>query len=227
MWLGILGVELVGDAGASNASILILLEPVTIVVLAGVFLGERIGGLRIAGVVLGLAGALVIVLEGASLSNLFAGEHVVGNGILALHGVLWGLYTPLAKPLARRVDALDLCLRVTAMGVVAQMPLALFEHERWSAGPELLPALGWMLALGVFVSFASTVLWLWALSHLEASRVAGFVFLQPLSGVLVGVGLLGERLSTATVMGAALIVAGVALDLVPVRRAAQGNPTAP
>lgn len=220
MWLGIVGVQLAGETGASSASILILLEPVTIVVLAGLFLGERITGLRVLGVVLGLAGALTIVLEGASLAELFAGERLTGNLVLALHGILWGLYTPLAKPLSARRDALDLCLRVTLVGVVALVPLSLRELSAWSAGPALLPALGWTLALGLFVSFGSTWLWLWALARLDASRVAGFVFLQPLAGVLVGVGLLDERLSTATLAGASLIVAGVALDLLPVRRVA-------
>lgn len=220
MWLGIVGVEL---AGASSGSILILLEPVTIVVLAGLFLGERITGLRVLGVALGLAGALVIVLEGASWSELLAGEHLTGNLILALHGILWGLYTPLAKPLSARHDALELCLRVTTVGVLVLVPLAALELSGWSRGPELLPALGWTVALGLFVSFGSTWLWLWALSHLDASRVAGFVFLQPLAGVLVGVGLLGEQLSSATLAGAALIVAGVALDLLPTRRAPAGS----
>lgn len=219
MWLGIVGVNLVGERGASNASILILLEPVTIVVLAGLFLGERITGLRMLGVALGLAGALVIVLEGASLSALFAGEDLVGNLVLALHGVLWGLYTPLAKPLSGRRDALELCLRVTFVGVLVLIPLAARELAGWTPGPLLLPSLAWTVALGLFVSFGSTVLWLRALAHLEASRVAGFVFLQPLAGVLVGVGLLGERLSPVILTGAALISAGVALDLLPARRA--------
>lgn len=223
MWLGIVGVELAGETGASNASILILLEPVTIVVLAGFCLGERITGVRMLGVALGLAGALVIVLQGASFAELLAGEQLSGNLILALHGILWGLYTPLAKPLSARRDALDLCLRVSAVGVLALLPLALREHAQWSHGPALFPALGWTLALGLFISFGGTWLWLWALAHLDASRVAGFVFLQPLAGVLVGVGLLGERLSTATLAGAALIVAGVALDLLPARRVPAGS----
>jgi drug/metabolite transporter (DMT)-like permease len=215
MWLGIVGVE---RSTASNASILILLEPVTILLLAALFLGERITPRQLCGVGLGLAGALVIVLEGASASDLLAGEHLLGNLVLALHGILWGLYTPLAKPLSARHDALDLCLRATLVGVLALVPLALLEHESWQAGPELLPALGWTLALGLFVSFASTWLWLWALAHIAASRVAGFVFLQPLAGVLFGLGLLGESLSTSARIGAGLIVAGVAFDLLRPRQ---------
>lgn len=214
MWLGIVGVA---RSTASSASILILLEPVTIVCLAALFLGERITRLRLAGVALGLFGALAIVLEGASFAELLESRHATGNLILALHGVCWGLYTPLAKPLSARRDSMDLCLRVTAIGCIALVPLALAEHGEWRAGPQLGTALLMTFGLGLCVSFVGTWLWLWSLAHLEASRVAGFVFLQPLSGVLVGVGLLGEALSFQTLVGGALIVAGVALDLLPRR----------
>jgi drug/metabolite transporter (DMT)-like permease len=108
MWLGIVGMQ---RASASNASILILLEPVTIVALAALVLGERVGPLKLVILVLGLSGALCIVLEGAALGDLLAGEHFLGNALLALHGVLWGCYTPLAKPLSVRHDPFDLCLR--------------------------------------------------------------------------------------------------------------------
>ena len=88
MWLGIVGIEL---SSASNGSILILLEPVTIVGIACLVLGERIGPLKVVSLVLGLCGALAIVLEGASMGDLLSGEHLPGNALLALHGVLWGL----------------------------------------------------------------------------------------------------------------------------------------
>lgn len=218
MWLGIVGVEL---AGASNASILILLEPVTIVAIAWLVLGERVGALKLASLVLGLAGALAIVLEGASLGALAAGEHFTGNAILALHGILWGCYTPIAKPLSERRDPFDVCLRATLVGVLALVPAALSESARWSASPALLPALAWTVALGLFVSFGGTILWLLALRYIPATNVAGFVFLQPLAGVLVGVGLLGERLSRAVWLGAALIVLGVGLDVLLTARRAQ------
>jgi drug/metabolite transporter (DMT)-like permease len=211
LWLGIVGVE---RASAANASILILLEPVTIVAIAWLVLGEAIGPLKLAVLALGLLGALAIVLEGASFGDLVAGEHFVGNLLLALHGVLWGFHTPLAKPLSERHDALDLCLRATLVSLVALVPAVLSEAPRWEAGPELAPALAWTVALGLLVSFGATALWIWALRHLPATNVAGFVFLQPLAGVLVGVGWMEESLSAAAIAGCALIVAGVALDVV-------------
>jgi drug/metabolite transporter (DMT)-like permease len=211
MWLGIVGVQ---RASASNASILILLEPVTIVALAALVLGERVGPLKLVILVLGLSGALCIVLEGAALGDLLAGEHFLGNVLLALHGVLWGCYTPLAKPLSERHDPLDLCLRATLVGTLALVPAALLERSLWTAGPELAPALAWTVAIGLCISFGATWLWLMALRHIPATNVAGFVFLQPLAGVLVGVLLLGERLSSSALIGTGLIVAGVGIDAI-------------
>lgn len=210
MWLGIVGVEL---ASAANASILILLEPVTIVAIAWLVLRERVGPLKVLGLVLGLTGALAIVLEGASLSGLWAGEAFLGNLVLALHGCLWGCYTPIALPLCRRHDSFDICLRATLVSLLVLGPAALLEAGGWSGGAALAPALAWTVGIGLFVSFGSTVLWLMALRHLPAASVAGFIFLQPLCGVLVGIALLGERLSPASVLGGALIVAGVTLDV--------------
>jgi drug/metabolite transporter (DMT)-like permease len=212
MWLGIVGVA---RSSASNAALLILLEPVTIVGIAWLVLRERVGALKLLGLGLGLAGALAIVLEGGSLDGLFAGEHFTGNLLLALHGVLWGCYTPLAKPLSERHDAFELCLGATAVGVLVLLPAAFAERELWVAGSALAPALAWSVALGLAVSFGSTILWLVALRHIAATRVAGFVFLQPLAGVLVGVGWLGERLTPAALTGGALIVLAVALDVWP------------
>lgn len=218
MWLGIVGVRM---AGASSASILILLEPITIVAIAWLFLGERIGRLKLASLVLGLLGALAIVLEGAEVGSLLAGERFRGNLVLVLHGILWGCYTPIAKPLSERHDPFDLCLRVMVVATALLVVPALLEATQWRSGPELIPALLWSVGLGLFVSFGSTVLWLAALRDIPATSVAGFVFLQPLAGVLVGAGFLGEQLSAALLAGGALIVAGVGIDAVV---SARGRP---
>jgi drug/metabolite transporter (DMT)-like permease len=211
MWLGIVGVE---RSSSGNASILVLLEPVTIVLIVWLVLGERVGPIKLAGVALALLGALCLVLEGASPGDLLGSEHMAGNAILALHGVLWGCYTPLAKPLVEKRDPVLVTLVSTAAAVAMLVPAALAERARWHAGPGLGQALALSAAIGLVVSFGSVLLWLWALRHIPSTSVAGFVFLQPLSGVLIGSAFLGEPLSRAALLGGALIVLGVALDVV-------------
>ena len=209
MLLGNLGVEL---STAANGSILILLEPITIVLLAWMFLGERVGRLELVGFVLGLAGAMAVVLEDASLDGLLVGEHLEGNLLLALHAVLWGLYTPLAKPLLDRGhDPVRLALVALVFSLAVTVPAAAVELAEFTWTPAVPAALGWIAFLALTASFVATLLWVLALRRLPASLVAPFIFLQPLSGVLLGVLLVGESLSSGSVLGGVLISAGVLL----------------
>jgi drug/metabolite transporter (DMT)-like permease len=212
LWLGIVGLRW---STSGNGSVLILLEPPAILLFSWLLLRERIAAVQVLGLLAGLAGALCIVLEQAPLEGLLEGEHLKGNAILALHGILWGLYSPLMSPLARRHRAFDITFMSMAWALVVLVPASLLELGDWHAGPELAPALGWTLALGVIGSFGGTVMWNTALRHLSAATVAPFVFLQPLSGVLAGHLVLDESLTRDALLGGALIAAGVLLVIAP------------
>ena len=63
----------------------------------------------------------------------------------------------------------------------------------------------------VVVAFASYLAWFWLLTRYLAARLAVFSFLTPMFGVLFGVGLLGESLSSQFVVAALGVGAGIAL----------------
>ncbi len=220
--LGIFGMALPILAGAegvqrstsANASVLILLEPVSIVLFARLLLGERMGGRRAAGLALGLAGALAIVTEGFTAGpDLLGGEHLLGNGLLALSGILWGLYTPLMKPLTGRHDPVALALGAIAFSVLFFAGPAAGELRGFHPGPGLGEALLCTAALGVLGSFLGTVLWTAALKDIPANAVAPLILLQPVVGAGTGWLLLGERLTLQAALGGALVGAGVLLSL--------------
>jgi drug/metabolite transporter (DMT)-like permease len=210
--LGILGLR---HSTSGNGSILILLEPPAIVFFSWLILRERIRPLQGLGLLIGLVGAGRIVTEHAPWTELFASEHARGNLVLAIHGVLWGLYSPLMLPVVRRHGAVEATFGSMVAALVLLVPAALAESAAWAGGPALLPALGWTLALGVVASFLGTVLWSLSLRVLNASAVAPFVFLQPLAGVLAGHLVLDEQLSAAALLGGLLIGAGVLLVIAP------------
>jgi len=205
LFLGIVGV---GLSSASNGAILILIEPVTILILARVLLGERVSGSKVVGVLLGLAGAAFIVLETAPVAGLFRGDPFLGNLLLFSSALFWGLYTPLVRPLSLRHDTIGLSMLTIAFSLVLLVPCGLWELRGWKPNEALVSSLWWTLALGLGVSFTSTVLWVEAARHLEAGRIAPFVFLQPVVGVLVGAVFLGERLTPYATVGATLVALG-------------------
>lgn len=210
--LGIVGVDW---STSGNGSILILLEPVSIVLFSWLLLHEHVGRPQLAGLVLGLLGALVIVLEGADAAGLLAGEMFAGNLLLAAHGILWGLYSPLMAPLVQRHRSLDVTFMSMAWALLLLLPGALLEREAWQAGPTLGPALAWTAALGVVASFGGTVLWVWSLRTLSPATVAPFVFLQPVAGVVADVLAHGRSPSPQALAGGAVIGAGVLLVILP------------
>ena len=218
--LGTLGTRL---STAANGSILILLEPCAILVFARLLLGEHVRTGQAAGIACGLVGGLLIVLRDTPADGLLVQEHLLGNVLLAAHAMLWGLYSPLMKPLAERYRPMDVTFMSMVLAQVLLLPAALVELPELAAGPalaDLWPALGWTLALGIGGSFAATVLWSWSLRHLQASSVATFVFLQPLAGVLGDAVFRGGRVSSEALLGGACIGVGVLLVLLPGRRRA-------
>jgi drug/metabolite transporter (DMT)-like permease len=203
---------------AGNASILILLEPVSIVFFAWMLLHEHVRWTQGAGLAVGLGGALVIVLGSAGDADLLSSTHLRGNAILAAHGILWGLYSPLMAPLVATRRSVDVTFASMLWALALLLPAAALEAPDWHGGPYLASALGWTLALGILASFGATVLWVWSLRFISPATVAPFVFLQPLAGVLAGHLVLHEVLTEQALLGGGLIAAGVLLVLLPARR---------
>jgi drug/metabolite transporter (DMT)-like permease len=78
--------------------------------------------------------------------------------------------------------------------------------------PSVSPS-SWLgvLYLAVGGTTLAYVGWIAALRHVDAASAAPTLFLQPLVGTVLAVLFLGERLTWATVIGGALIIAGIAI----------------
>ncbi|MEX1025937.1 MAG: DMT family transporter [Planctomycetota bacterium] len=211
----VLGCEGVERSTSINASLLILLEPLTILLFAWLLLREHIAPSQIAGVLLGIAGAVVLVLDAGS-PGLTDTSHLTGNLLLAASAVAWGLYTPLAKPLLARHDPFAVTAVTVAFSLVLLGPYALLERGDWPAAWSM-EATWMLLVLGGLIAFVGTVAWIAALDHLPASWVAPFLLVQPLAGTLGGVVWFDERLTTTVLAGGGLIVLGLASTLVSAR----------
>lgn len=204
--LGTYGVKL---SSATNASLLVGIEPVTIVLLSAVFLGEALTGLKVVSLVLGITGALLIAFQGfPALTGVFT-DRLKGDLILATHGSCWALYSVLGKSALKRVDPLDFTAATSIIGFlgVAAWAAPGTNPSAWPAmPPSAWLAMSYLAAAG---GFLAVILWNVALKKVEASKVANFIFLQPVVGVLLGVGLQGDVLTAWSMAGGALVLGGM------------------
>jgi len=230
----VLGVRGVALSTPGIGSILALMEPIAIVPLSILFLGERPRRTRLIGIALGLVGALLVVgSDDLAGSTLAAPGRRLGNLLLLAQGAMWGIYTVAAKPLTGRHSALSISLWSTAAGCLA---LALVAPLEWrelrpetldglarglglqegvpagdSLASALTRALPSMLYLGLFGSFLAVLLWNAGLKGVSAMGMAVFIFVQPAAGLLLNAWLGRQPPAPLDWAGLALILGAVVL----------------
>jgi len=196
---------------ASNTGWLIGLTPIWSALLAAAWLGERLGAVKIAGLVTGFAGALLVMTRGRLDARLLAFPSTRGDLLILASTLNWAFYSVLGHPTIRRLGPLRATAGSMLCGWVMLAPLFL-ARAGWRDYARLSPA-GWgaLLFLGLACSGLGYLFWYGALERIEASRVSAFLYLEPLVTLAVAVALLGERVGIATVAGGLLLLGGVLL----------------
>jgi drug/metabolite transporter (DMT)-like permease len=220
-WMGILGFAGafalanwgIARSTATNAALLIAAEPLTLVLLGPLLLGERLSRREAAGVAFGLGGALVVVLNGIPGVTTALVPHWRGDVLLLLAGVAYASYSLLGRIVLRRHPALPVTARSLVWGIPALVPLVAAEwlDGRWPAVTPV-AVLG-TLYLGGVITAVGYLVWNHALERVSASRAAIFLNLQPIVGVALGALLLGEPVTIFTLAGGALVLAGISITL--------------
>jgi drug/metabolite transporter (DMT)-like permease len=194
---------------ATNAALLIIVEPVSIMLLSPALLGERLRGREAAGAAVALVGVVLVVLNGAPGVTHALAPQWRGDLLLVLAGVAYGAYTLIGRHVLARHSALVVTARSIAWGAVVMVPLAVAE---WLGGAWPAPnvaAIAGLLYLAVVITALGYLVWNWALARVSAPRASVFLTVQPIGGAVLGVVLLGEPLTAFTVVGGVLIVLGL------------------
>ena len=189
-----------GIAAIANATV-----PIFVAILAIRYLpGERVTGMRLVGVLLGLAGVGVL-----------AGFHPEG-GWWAVAGTLAVVVASLSYACSnlftqRRFSTTAPLVTATSAvvwGAVVLLPLALFQV------PDQLPsakALGSVAALGILGTAVASIILYRMLMMYGSSRTTLVTYLLPPFALFYGVTLLDEQLTANALLGLVLILGGVAL----------------
>lgn len=194
---------------ATNAALLITVEPVSLILLSPLVLGERLTRREGVGALLTLVGATVVVLNGIPGASMAIAPHWRGDLLLVLSGLAYAGYSLFGRDVLARHKAIPVTAWSILWGLLVMVP---FTAAEWVGGdrPEWTGTviLG-TLYLGVVITALGYLLWNWGLERVEAPRLAIFVNIQPLAGALLGVVALHEALTVYTVAGGILILAGV------------------
>jgi len=195
---------------AINTTILTATIPV-FTLAAAVALGRERLTLRPA-LGIALAGAGALALLHAQRFD-WSSDSFRGDVLLLANCTSYSLYLVLSRPILAHYRVVTFTAAVFRYGAILIALVALPEILRFH--PSSVPAAAWFCLAGV-VLFCTVIPYLlnsWALARTHASRVAFYVFLQPLLSTILAVSILGESLTGRTVAAAVLILAGLAVTL--------------
>ena len=205
--LFILGLSL---TSAINTTILTATIPV-FTLAAAVGLGrERLSARPALGIALAGAGALALL--NAQRFD-WSSDSFRGDLLLLANCTSYSFYLVLSRPVLARYRVIPFTAAVFRYGAILIGLLAIPQLLRFE--PGTVAPLAWASLLGV-VLLCTVVPYLlnsWALARTDASKVAFYVFLQPLISTVLAVAILGETLTPKTVLAALLIFGGLAATL--------------
>ncbi|PRE67753.1 DMT family transporter [Burkholderia multivorans] len=180
-------------------------QPILVGLLAPALAGERVGALRWAGLALGAAGAVLVILARGPVA--IASPWALAFALLALAcitgGTLW------EKRFGTDVHPVSANLVQYAVGLAVSAPLAFAlepMHVHWSAG--LAGSLAYLVICNSLIAIS---LLLAMVRHGEASRVSALFFLIPPATALIALAVLGETIGALAWPGMALAAAGLYL----------------
>ncbi|MFZ1375383.1 MAG: DMT family transporter [Geothrix sp.] len=189
---------------AANATLLVTLAPIWVAVVSVLWMGARLRKRFWLGVLLALAGALVLGLAKGARWGTGLGE-LLG----ALASLAYGAFT-LALGRARR----ELSAPEALFWVVLCCTI-LFGVLGWAQGETFTgyPARAWwaLLALGTLVQVVAWWFITWGLGHVPTNLGAMGLMTQPVATIILGWVLLAESVRPLQGLGALLVLAGIAL----------------
>ncbi|PYN08310.1 MAG: EamA family transporter [Candidatus Rokuibacteriota bacterium] len=190
---------------AVTALVAICSAPIMIAALATALLGERPTRGLVVALVLGVAGTALLVA--APVATPTAPRPLSGVLLALAAGLAYALYVVIAKAAVMRTAPLRLAALTFAVAAVLMAPALLMP------GAVTQLALGWLglLYLGAVTTAGAYALYTAGLRYVSASAAGVASLLEPLTATLLGVLLFGERFGVLGWIGAALLLAGLAL----------------
>ena len=187
-------------------SLIAALTPVGVMLMAALFIGEKITWIKVLGVILGIVGALLMLVKGWQAG---AGKNDVLGIFLAILSVLtWAIYLIVTRKVSQKYSSVPQMKWVFLISAIVTVPIAMPE---FGAQALYSSAVNWEgIAEMAFLVLGATVLGYFlipvAMKTLHATTVSIYTNLQPIVASMVAIFVGQDFLSWDKIVAAALVL---------------------
>jgi len=200
-----------------NGAIIMTSNPIIVIIIAAIFLKEKISLQKMIGIISGVVGALIMLLYGKNFA--FGSDTILGDMLILINSFSWALYIVLAKPLMKKYNTFTVVKWVFLFGFLYVLPFGFSEFQQIdfaSFSPSI-----WRDVLFVVIAttFFAYIFNTYALRALSPSVVSIYIYLQPFLATLIAVYIYkNDALDLRKITAAVLIIFGVYLVSFPFKK---------
>ncbi len=192
------------------ASFIVATVPIFTMLAAHIFLKEKFTRKLIISSLVALVGIIILIGKPDGKINSL---QFLGNLLLLGSSLAWVMHEMTAKKLLKKYDSAVVTFFTMAIGALTFLPMFIWEYlknPQWPNNINLQGTAGLLYGI-LFASLIAYIAWQKGLQKLPAGQASFFFYLDPISGAILSIILLGERLTPQLLIGGLLIAIAVFL----------------
>lgn len=203
-----------------HGAIIMTSNPILVMIIASIYLRERIHKLKVLGIATGFSGALLLILYQASISGTLEnsdGSSSLGDFLIFLNALSYGIYLVLVKPLLQNYSAQVVIKWVFTIGFFFVLPFGWSEFaavEWHTFTPTAIFSAAFVVIGTTFLAYLFNV---FALKQLSPSSVSIYIYSQPVFAAIFATLTGHDTIDWVKLVSAALIFIGVYLVSKPLK----------
>lgn len=200
---------------ATNATLIYTTSPVMIVLLEWIFKGQRPRVRSVLGIVLAFSGIAIIVSQG-SFAQFKALSFSLGDVGIAIAALSWAAYSIGLK--AERLNGLTnraIFFAIAIAGTLWLFPAMLYFAIMHNALPTAPDSWLSLVAMALVPSILAFMAFQYGVRAVGPTLAGVFMYLMPISGLLMATFLLGEAFETYHLAGLVFVLGGVMIATLP------------
>ena len=197
----------------SIAALLAATMPVFLLSLNWIWFAKtRPSNLALSGLLLGFAGICFLIKPGAMQGTGTTDDNLIGAGLVMIANVAWALGTLFSSRLALPAQIISSGLQMLTGGAILLIFSLLVEPVTpmsiLDAPAKAIGSLGYLIIFGSIIGFSS---YAWLARNAPPTLVSTYAYVNPVVAMILGTLFAGEILTAQSLIGAAIVVAGVVL----------------
>jgi drug/metabolite transporter (DMT)-like permease len=193
---------------ASNVALLVCTTPIFTALLAHWVFKDPLRKNMLIGSLIALLGVGLVVFSGSVILQI----NPLGDFLSIMAALMWAVYCLILKPLGTRYPTAFITRKVFIYSILSVMVYFLFDPL--NTNMEILThpiVIMNLLFLGIVASMLCFIAWNAAVKVLGPSRTANYIYVQPMSTLVLSSIILSEVITLTSLIGAACIIGGVYL----------------